>query len=365
MSNFAVDHTVEEFFRTTNLGSIERSIGDNLYGIRYSPGKATVPLNKDYYGLTFFTRPQLNMQSNNLRNVRQFYGLLTDSEYSLQRYVRAILDPRIMNDYSYRAGDMVKGISAPLVDNLNAFIPVLTNNLLSISGFPDIAVPTYTSTEGVYGESQSFVDGLSENYSSYDVDASFKNTIGDPIIYMMYIWTKYMSYVFEGRVVPYPDFLFEREIDYNTRIYRLILDSNQVYVKKIFATGASFPVSVPTGGFADFNSEDVFNMGNKEFSIRFKCDGFIAFDEILVYEFNKTVCTFNPAMEDGNRGKAMVKVPNGFRAQFNNRAYPRIDPRTHELQWWVFYDLYNSMSTQTLVDNMNKDVVADTAEWSK
>jgi hypothetical protein len=359
MSDNVLEHSIDEFFKTTGIGSIERAIGDNLYGIRNVPGKAPVQLAKDNYGYTFFTRPQLNLQSDNIRNVRTMYPLLTNVDTTIQRFVRTTLDPRLMTKYKFRIGASRQAISSPLVDNLNAFIPVLTNNIVSMSGFPDIAVPTYTSPEGVYGESQSMGDGITDNFGSYDVDATFRNTMGDPILYMMYIWTKYISYVFSDEMVPYPDFMLENEIDYNTRIYRLVLDSNQIHVTKIFATGASFPTSVPTGAFADFNSEDVYNMGNKEFTIRFKCDGFITMDDILIWEFNKTVCSFNPAMKDEVRGKAMAKVPMSLSYIFKNRCYPRIDPKTNELQWWVDVSLFNALTVGYLSTTLSKSVTKD------
>ena len=53
-----------------------------------------------------------------------------------------------------------------------------------------------------------------------------------------------MSLVFEGKLVPYFDYMAENTIDYNTRIYRLVTDSTHMYVTKIAATGYAFPISV-------------------------------------------------------------------------------------------------------------------------
>lgn len=352
------DMSVDDYFASSNLGSIERAIGNNLYGIKTTPGYGVVPGAADSYGYTFFTRPQLNLQSDNLRMSRLFYPLLSGNELSIQRYVRTLLDPRLNIGYN-RNGINVPAISSPLLDNDLAFMAVLSNNLVSISGFPDIALGTYTSKEGLYKESQSMGDSIAEIYNTYDVDASFRNTIGDPIIYAMYIWVNYISNVFQGKMSPYPDFILENAIDYNTRIYRVVIDKNRNIVKKIFATGASFPITVPTGAFADYNNDQPLSLANKEFSIRFKSDGFIAFDDILIYTFNKTVSSFNPGMRDGTRDSAMYKVPSNMKAFFDNRVYPRIDPYSLELEWWVKREHFDRISSEIIGANIATDPLAD------
>ena len=133
----------------------------------------------------------------------------------------------------------------------------------------------FTSRAGVYREEFSMVDDTVKNFSAFDLTATFRNTRGDPIIYMMYIWLHYMAAVYEGTLVPYPDFIVENELDYNTRIYRLVLDQEKRYVKKIAAVGASFPMTVPMGEFFDYNHDKPFNVQTQEFSVRFKCNGVI------------------------------------------------------------------------------------------
>jgi len=358
MSDIISKQSIDDYFAASNFGSLERAIGNNLYGIRTQPGYGVVPSASDSQGFTFFTRPQLNLQSDNLRLDRLFYPLLSGNELSIQRYVRTLLDPRLVVGYN-RSGIKVPGISSPLLDNDMAFISIMSNNLVSISGFPDIALPTYTSKEGLYKESQSMGDGITSVYNSYDVDATFRNTIGDTIIYSMYIWVTYISMVFQGRLSPYPDFILENEIDYNTRIYRVVLDKNRNTVKKIFATGASFPITVPTGAFADYSNDQPLTQVNKEFTIRFKCDGFISFDDILIYEFNKAVGIFNPGMRDGQRNTAMVKVPMSLRAVFDNKLYPRINPDNLELEWWAKTEVFNTTSKELISSGIPTEPLED------
>jgi hypothetical protein len=339
-----VPHTLDDYFQSSSIGSVEQSIGNNLYGINHRQIPSMVPMNKDSYGLTFFVRPQLNFQSDNIRNYRLLYPLLTDNTISIQRFVRATLDPRLL--YGYGQGKTkTPAIKCPIVDNTNAFIPVLTNNLNSISGWPDTVAPTFSSKEGLYGEVYSQVDGIVRNYGAFDIDATFRNTKGDPIVYMFYAWLHYMSMVYEGLMVPYPDFIIENEIDYNTRIYRLVLDSEKRYVTKIAATGVSFPVSIPLGQFFDFNKDKPYNDQSSDITIRFRCLGAQYQDDILVKEFNATVALFNPDMKDGKRDASMMKITTRIATEMNeplmlfrlnNRGYPRISPNNYELEWWFY-----------------------------
>lgn len=359
---FVISQSVDQMMDNLPIGSIERALGNNLYGINARKTSAALPRSKDSFGYTFFTRPQLNMTTFNISNYRGFYNLLTSVPASYQRYVRMMLDPRL----GY--GDAA--LKCPFVNNLNAFIPVLTNNLVSLGGFPDLTVPTYTSDSGLYGEEYGFVDGVTNHFESFDVDATFRNTKGNPLLYLFYIWIKYESLVFEGILNPYPDMISENEIDYNTRIYRIVMDQSRRYITYMGATGASFPINVPTGNIFDYNIDKPYNDGNSEINIRFRSFGFTPFDDILKLEFNKTQGIFNPdirkliafdmagGVSDATKREApdkayeipgvdYIKVPhyllgtgdetlgsNPFYA-INHHCYPYINLVTNELEWWA------------------------------
>lgn len=357
MVDTVVPHTLDEYFQTTPVGSIERAMGNNLFGINQMQTPGAVPSNKDMYGLTFLTRPQLNLQSDNIRNFRYFYNMLNNNMTSIQRYVRCTLDPRIM--YGYPG---IPSIPCPLVDPLQAFIPVLTNNLNSVSGWPDLTSPTFTSKEGLYQEAYSQVDGIVKNYTTYDLDLTFRNTRGDPIVFMFYVWLHYMSAVFEGNLMPYPDFLVHNRLDYNTRIYRLVLDQERRVVTKITATGVAYPINLPLGQFFDYSSERPFNDQNKDITIRFKCLGAMHMDPVVIRDFNKVVTIFNSAMKDDLRSAYMVKVERVLLPYFKNRGYPRINPNNYELEWWVSKQVFNNKTRSFLSSNLTNTDAQDAIE---
>jgi hypothetical protein len=139
--------------------------------------------------------------------------------------------------------------------------------------------------------------------------------------------------------------IIENEIDYNTRIYRLVMDKSNTFVRKILATGASFPITLPLGNFFDYTSDSPTNSEIYDFTIRFRCMGITYQDDILIHEFNKTVEIFNPSMREANRSSDMLKVPKSLLVVFNNRGYPRINPATYELEWYVSNQVYNSRTS--------------------
>ena len=345
--------TVSDVVNRTTLAagaiSLDTAIGDNFYGINHRQTPGAVPINKDSHGLTFFTRPEFNLSTVNIRAIRQLIPLLTSDEASVQRVIRCLLDPRLQRE----------GTPCQFVDANLPFISVLTNNLLSMSGWPDVEVDTFTSSPGIYKEAWFIVDSLAQNLSTYDITATFRNIDGDPITLLFFIWAHYSSLVYQGLMIPYPEKIIRNEIDYLTRIYRLVLDKNKRYVQKIGATGISAPMNSPMGASFNFDASTPLNQSNNQISINFRCAGALYQDDILVWAFNQTVAKYNSYMADKNFSTKRVsqatatlpavyqtthttykQIPYEALDLFNNRGYPRIEPETYELQWWVPPDLY-------------------------
>ena len=365
---FVINRSLDSILESLPVGSIQRAIANNLYGINFRQTGNVVPRSKNHNGFVFFTRPQLNLSTINITNYRGFYNLLSQNKASYQRYVRCVLDPRMG---AVGPLDTSPGITSPFVDRYNPFISALTNNAMTGSGWPDLTVPIRTSETGLYGEEQSMVDGVMNKFEAFDLDFVFKNTKGNPLIYMFYIWVKYQTLVTEGILSPYLDMITEQEIDYNTRIYRVVLDQQKRYVTDIACTGASFPANVPTGNLFDYNSDEPFITRNGEINLRFRSNGFLAFEDIVKYWFNSTVAIFNGEMRkvlrqdmDGSpydenvarenvskvyrvAGSNYVKIPfllnfasdvdgiNNRLLTLNHKAIPYINLHTNELEWWV------------------------------
>lgn len=336
-----VETVLNEVLQVTPFGQISSVIGDNFFGINHMQVPPAIQANMDFYGHTFFTRPYLRLSSDNLRKERLLSPLLSKQEHSLQRIIRLTLDSAMSGGRFINPEDV--NVKCDFVDPAQAFIPVLTNTLLSMTGWPDMDVQTFTSANGVMNESYSFIDNVSKNFSVFELTANFRNIPGDPVTAMIATWIHYAASVYLNVMQPYPDSVTNNAIDYNTRIYRLVMDPSKRYVQKIAACGAAFPVSVPYSSAFNFSSEKPRNEENDQISVNFRCSGAIYNDPILIYEFNRTTMRFNPMMRDKMRDQMMVKIPEQALTVFNNRGYPRINPNTYELEWYVSAELFKAM----------------------
>jgi hypothetical protein len=337
-----IQAAIDQISRQSGYGRRQQAHTNALYGINHRGIGSMIPVNTDNQGITFFTRPRLNLTYHNLAADRTLSTLMANNGNveTLQRYVRAVLDPisagkEESNDL-LTARQPIDTVKSNLCDNNLAFIGMLTNHLTSLSGWPDVSVDTFTSHEGINKEAWSMVDGQAKIYTTFDLTATFRNVAGDPISLLFNSWIKYASNVYLGRMMPYPDALFQNEIDYMTRIYRFILDPSRQYISKVASVGVAFPYAFSIGGSFDYNSDKPYITGNQqEISVPFRCIGCEYMDPITLREFNIAVQVFNPKMNGQMLANGMVKL-NPAEAVFHNYyGYPYANEQTFELEWWV------------------------------
>lgn len=361
-----VRQELDRIVRDAGFGSMS-SIGYlTMRGFNYlRHGQQLVHGNRDNMGYVFFTRPCLNLTYDNLSMTRTMTALRNAPPNSINAYVRALLDPwgqigkyggiQMKNSSNGSTQEKidtaaaVNSVYSSLVDPSNPFIPILSNLCTSLTGWKDIALNDYTSQSGVHNEQNIMVDGHYYITNAFELSGSFKNIEGDPISLLFRIWTEYMiACRQEGLMNPYPTFVERREFDYNTRIYRFIMDSTRTYIQKMAATIA-YPTSVPSGNQFNYSSDKNFIDTNSEISITFKCVGQDIDDPILVYEFNTLVAMFNPNLAidyskyDRETQSLVLKSGNNYyyklKPHEKNRgvfmAIPLINHVTMELEWWI------------------------------
>ena len=328
------EESISDVSIDNGYGAPANSVALSYLGINHRGAGDPTPLNTDNVGLTFFTRPRLNLSYDNIISDRTLAPFLSDDVYSVFRIIRAYLDFEGVRDFGY---------ASPLVDQKSAFINILTNKLVTNSGWPDPMMDTYTTKKGRMNEEQVQYDGFYKIWYSFDLDTTFRNTVGDPIGTMMALWQQYGSLIKEGWIDPRPEYIIENEMDYNTRIYRIILDPGRRFVQKIAACGAAIPVGDTSGASYNFDEKNPFNRDLDTVSVRWKCMGAIYRDPILIKEFNDVVILHNSGMSDANREQSHVKVPPALYSMFNRwPSYPRINPDNMELEWWVTRELFQS-----------------------
>lgn len=338
-----LEEQLDRVYQSTPLGPVDSNLINTIYGINHRQTPAALPMNKDRFGFTFFTRPRLNMSRSNLRYVRQMYPLLSQEPASIHRIIRCYLDPDSAYPPSNKPEDKV---TSPYVDDLLPFIPLLSNLILSIGGWPEFVADTHTTPDGHYREAHSIIDGPIRIKGAFELSATFRNLPNNPVTLLFFYWLFYSAMVFEGEMMPYGDSVYEYEIDYNTRIWRLTMDPTNRYVTNILSTGASFPLNAPVGALGNFDSTQPYNDSQDNVTVRFQCIGMDYNEPIQIQEFNQLVQMFNPGMAPGARDQYYIQVPYEILSFFNMRGYPQINPADSELQWFIPYRMLDAYSNQ-------------------
>jgi len=337
ITNKDIPESLDDIYTMCTLGSRTNALGNHFFGLNHQQTPTLIPHNTDQNGYVFFTRPRLNLTTGNIINSRKLTNLLDNNSKSLARIVRNTLDPVLAKN--------VSKYPCPFVDPENVFIPFLTNSLLTMDSPPSTTMGVYTSgTPGVYKEVFSMADDIVIDHSAYNINCTFRNTQGNPFLLLFYSWMLYTSlqYLDEGPI-PYYDDLNNNRMNYNTRIYRLVMDQSKRYVQHIWAPMYAFPTAIETGSIFSYDIiNKPLNMDMSTLSIQFQCVGNYFNDHLLIKQFNTSVCLLNRLMRDDSRNKSMILIPFSLRKIFNNMGYPRINPDNNELEWWITKDQYNS-----------------------
>lgn len=328
--------------RDSGHGAATTAHVEAMSGINVRGYGSTVPHNTDDQGLVLFTRPLLNLSYDNLSSIRELTPLLTSRPETYQYYIREVLDPLM------RAKTTTKGPKDPdygestLFDRRMPFIPLLTNHLKSSSGWPDLVLGTFTSEAGITQEEYSLPDGPIKVRNTWSMTCNYRNVQGDPITMMMAVWTFYMHAVYSGIMVPYPEMIARNQRDYDTAIYRLVLNDTRTYVQGIARTIA-FPTTVPMGAKFNYDSTQRRVADNDDLSFNFQCHGAEYNDPVLFEDFNKTVLMFNPDLSDERRASTHRRISAEEMSFLKYSGFPLINSLTHELTWWIPNDVYNRL----------------------
>lgn len=313
------------------------SDGDTLYssmfyGLNNQPGLVPMQPHMESNGFVFFTKPLLNLNDVNLIKDRRFMEMCTKNDKSIYRIIRAYLDP---------IGAIEGKRGSPLVDNSNPFISLLSNTCMSLSGWPDPQVDTYTSKEGLYGEQWMMYDGHLKMHRKFTLNANFLNGRNNPIGLMFNYWITYGTLVYDDTMQARYAARIGRYIDYQTRIYRWVLDDTNRYVTRWATAIACVPTTYTAGSFFDYEAERYMNDANKQMGVTFECIGCEYNDPICIKEFNECVWGINVTRE--HVSKSYTKLSQSDKPFFSRWAYPRVDPETREFEWWIETEVYKAM----------------------
>ena len=352
---------MEEFLNLYDpLNTRDSAISNTLKGLDLTNSRPYLGRDTKGLGLIFITRPQLNLTEFNLLNDSIFSNWLSTDLLSIPAYSRLMLDPRLstLGDIGPNYNKRTKLLS-PLVDTRNPFIPLVTNTVDKVTGWPDRALSTKSMTPGLMGEVYSFVDSSYHYFKNFKLNFVFDNIPGSPVISLFELWKLYQSQLFRGIVGRYPDLQLENESDFDTKIYHIVLDSTQTYVVEIGAVGVAKPINVPIGERFDYDrSRDNSNQIDKV-SITMDCTGVDYNYPKSMDSFNYHVSSFHPEMKklnDTGKNSKMVKISKLEQTLFKNRVYPRINIDTGEFEWWVDKDIYDLLTERKSKRSLTKEI---------
>lgn len=330
-------------------GALYTSMTRAFRGINHSNSNPALPANYDLHGYTFFTKPRMKLSDRNCLIDRSLMMLLNEDSLTIPRAIRAFLDPIGSGSVTgFTVPDAsiknMEKYSSPLVDPLFPFITILSNSLVSLTGWPDINVDTFTSEQGVMREQWSMIDGTAKFHGAYDLNATFTNMRGDPLGLLFHVWAMAPALAYSDETwIPWIDSILDNEKDYETRIYRLVMDQTKTFVQKIACTGASFPTATNTGASFNYDANKPLSDQVDTISTSFKCQGAMYYDPYTAIAFNITVVDFNPNMYPTTRKKNYTKIPPQYKKLFKDEGYPWINLSTSELEWYVPNNRYKEV----------------------
>ena len=327
---------VSRVFANNGMASSDSAISSTLKGLDIFNNPSPAQQTHEQHGLVFFTRPMLNLSYHNTSNEPTLTPLMTREKTSLGAYVRAMLDP--LNNLKN------PDFNCPLVDSENAFIPLLSNTLETLSGFQDPMIQTWTSAAGMLRQAYTLPDSTNDVFEPVDLSATFRNIRGNFLGYLFHVWQTYIGRALQGRIDSHPVFYQHNAVDYGTRIYSLGLDQTRTFVQEISCGGMSYPLTNPAGARSNYNRDEVLNREVDTMNQSFRTMGLFYYHPGYMYDFNETTGLLRPYFNDPAQRDKHYRVlwPKEYKL-FTYQAFPRINPRTARLEWWISREKYRKI----------------------
>lgn len=301
-----------------------------LRGIRIlGPGNQLAPIPDDTIGLAFVSRPMLNLSDENVIKHPQLAPLYRPQKNSLMAYLKGLLDPEWGRGNS--------GMT-DLLDPLYPWIPPITNLLKVSSGFPDLSLAVGKSAGGFRKEVYQFANGVLKVNWDFEMRQSYHSPKPNILPYLFEAWVHYIEGVTLGDegMEPYPEALIENYLDYDCRIYHMILNKNMRNIEWLFCNASCFPTTFPSGAFStiDRTQNSLRGQGQDELEIGFSCVGFRFGNVRIADMFNRTTLKFNPGLHPATRASSYRKLKFDEYFAGGYDATPWINIDTMELEYW-------------------------------
>ena len=244
----------------------------------------------EHAGLTFFTRPKLPLTRGNLHQVPSLIGLDVDDPMTFAYAIRCWLDTKFC-----KSGVNLENVmKCPYFNHKSAFNIPLSNACVAQSGWPDPFIQTYTTVGGFFQEDQTFPIGSDRLRKTYDLNFTFKETQGGPILAMLYAWYEVMASLTEGSMVAYAEDIDAQRMCYTISIYRFLLDPSKRHITHYAKATGCFPKAPPMGALFNRSVGETSVEAAKEISIPFVANKIEYDDPRILLDFNLLVTRYCP-----------------------------------------------------------------------
>lgn len=308
---------------------------NSLRGLKIlGQGPAMMPLSDNTIGLPFVTRPQLNLTDDNISRSEKLVSLYGAGQNSIGAYIRGMLDER------WAASNAGK-----ILDNRMPFIVPLTTFIKTSTGFSDLQLSIETSEPGLRSQVYQRVASKLEENGVFSINQTYYNPKPSVIQALFQYWEDYISEVVSGdrQVTPRDWYLMGNRIDYDCRIYHLIMNKDAMFLEHIFATVQSIPTTYPAGAIAsiDTTQNTLRGEGQDDFTIQFSSAGQRQDEFGLIQSFNEHSFLYNPGIMPNVRNNNFRELSTEEYMAYSGGAYPLLLPRSEKgrngikLTWWV------------------------------
>ena len=270
-------------------------------------GCAPIQLNSDMVGLTFFTRPRLNMSTISLRQDPTLAMLATLDPQSFMFSIRCNLDSK----WARSPVASSAAAQSPFFSDESAFNIPMGNLLQSISGYPDFTLEYETTESGYFSEDMTMVRGSDWGRRTYNLSCTFRDIQGGYLMAYFYYWLYAMALQMSGNIVPYPDDRAANRLNYTCSIYRFVLSPDLTTIVKWSKATGCFPTSLPIGDVFNFGVGDTYVHASQQFTIPFIANNVRYMDPRHLQAFNTLVTRYTSDM--GSRQQLSLKASDNFK----------------------------------------------------
>lgn len=317
----------------SNANSIYTGRGSNLTQLqtlltRHDRfGSVAFPINAEKVGLTFFTKPRLNMTTVSLRQDPQLAMMDSMNPMDWMFGIRCNLDTVFARSTPAHQA----AVNSPWFNDTSAFNIPLSNALIGQSGWPDFNLEYETTEAGYFSEDMTLARGSDRGRRTYDINCTFRDVQGGWVMSYIYYWLHAMALQMEGAIVAYPSDREANRLNYTCSIYRFVLDTSLRTITKWAKATGCFPVTIPIGEVFNFNPGDSYIHTSQSFSVTFKANHVAYMDPRHLAAFNTLVERY--AGSDIKTSSNYVNVPPTPEGNFIGIPYVELFKGTNELMW--------------------------------